>query len=376
MRNFLHENERRQEPLVTAAARKREKCHGQSCHAIAQRPEDPTEFLTLLARVLEPSIRTHQFVARLEGVELQDIDGFSLGQYRVIPASLEAIRTLGGDADSENAAAFLQHALREVWITAETRGTPRVAEVKFAAGARLATGLLAVVAGCRYQHGAHRVRITVALSAEDASGDARFLSWTDRERSPTLSFVSARGCPIQVDAALRTELETQWARAVQILESAHPTELEAAIVRAVYWYGEAHRETPLEMRLLKYWSCVETFFSASREHITQAVTVGAASVLAFGPRRFVAIEEYRSVKKRLEALYEKRSLATHEAHFGHIAEFEAADFSQWVAWMLVNVILFTEQGCQRCEDLKAWTQQQNTQYDPPPAGDPPNVDTG
>jgi hypothetical protein len=114
-----------------------------------------------------------------------------------------------------------------------------------------------------------------------------------------------------------------------------------------------------EMRLLKYWSCVETFFS-SKTQTTQAVTLGLASTLVFGARRFLPVEEYANFKRRLTTLYGQRSGATHGAQYGHVSDLEAADFSQWVSWMLLNMIVFVERGYTTPASVKAWARDQDT----------------
>lgn len=141
--------------------------------------------------------------------------------------------------------------------------------------------------------------------------------------------------------------------AIKVVESESRTELEDALVKAVYWYSDAHRDTVPVMQLVKYWSCVETFFSADPEHIVQAVTKGLATVLADGGYRFVPVHEYRQLKKKITRLYGLRSQAVHRASHNHVTRGDTALLSQWTAWMILTLFRMREHGYTELSQLKA-----------------------
>jgi hypothetical protein len=117
------------------------------------------------------------------------------------------------------------------------------------------------------------------------------------------------------------------------------------------------------MRLIKYWSCVETFFSADTRDITKAVSTGLASVLVFDGYSFVPVAEYSSLKKKIAKLYNLRSRAVHGAAYEHVSERDASDLSQWVAWMLINMVTFVEHGYTKLAEIKEITDQLDSKFD-------------
>jgi hypothetical protein len=144
-------------------------------------------------------------------------------------------------------------------------------------------------------------------------------------------------------------------RAFAILRAPDRTELEEAIARTVYWYSDAHRDPVLVMKLIKYWSCVEAFFSFEKEEITHAVSAGLASILVFGGFRFVPLSEYGALKRQIVDLYSLRSRAVHRGSHQHTKERDVAQFSQWVAWMIISMVALVEQGYTNLKAVKAQT---------------------
>lgn len=335
------------------------------CLSQGQQPESGTEFLSQIRAAIHEQIATHRFVVLLDGVELAGIDSCALGRYQIVSPTAAWLTQLGGDGTTDTASQFLQVSGLRLWLTAEARGTLNVARARFEAGARLVTGLLAVATAANYPNGAHHFRISVAMAIEHANGTAHYLHWTDRDRYPVLTLPGRHAQPLKIDAAFSARLQSEWSHAVRVLESATPTPLEDALQRAVYWFGEAHRETLMEMRLLKYWSCVETFFSRSPTGITNAVTAGLAATLTGGAQPSLPLADYSTLKARLKKLYDKRSKATHEAQSGHVTELDAADLSQWIAWMLINLLSLSVDGVADLDELARWATAHDARHDPP-----------
>lgn len=44
-------------------------------------------------------------------------------------------------------------------------------------------------------------------------------------------------------------------------------DLKAAIVKATYWFTDAQRDQERVMQFVKYWSCIEAFFSTDLTRI-------------------------------------------------------------------------------------------------------------
>jgi hypothetical protein len=81
------------------------------------------------------------------------------------------------------------------------------------------------------------------------------------------------------------------------------------------------------MRLLKFWSWEETFFSGDRTDITESVSFGLAASVVYGDFRFFGPQEYEGLKKGLKITYAQRSAATHRASHSHVSDKDVADSS-------------------------------------------------
>lgn len=157
---------------------------------------------------------------------------------------------------------------------------------------------------------------------------------------------------------------TIFATAFRIFAANRRSPLEESVTRGFRWFADAHRDPVPVMKLVKYWSCVETFFSGGNADITRAVSTGLATVLVFGGYNFVPTADYRSLKKRIAGLYGLRSRAVHGASHKHVSDKDAADLSQWIAWLLINVVSFVERGYETPAQLIAHCQRLDAKMQP------------
>lgn len=115
------------------------------------------------------------------------------------------------------------------------------------------------------------------------------------------------------------------------------------------------KEQVRQVKLVKYWSCVEAFFSFDDEKITNAVSAGLASILVFGGFQFIPPSEYGATKKQIVNLYGPRLRAVHRGSHQHATERDVALFSQWVAWIIINMVELAERGYTTLKEVKEQT---------------------
>lgn len=273
---------------------------------------------------------------------------------RVVPASLAHLDAANVRYDRTNVAKAIEITKAKFWLIGSASGTKRIAEIKFREQAALAAGMLAISAGSMYENGATGFRIGIVMSPVQARGRAAWLSWTEQKRDLSIH-ISGDGLQnFKINAALVEQFKNSgvFANAFALLQKDNHSPLEEAIVKAVYWYSDAHREAEPVMKLVKYWSCVEPFFSSDNKHITQSVSTGLATILVFGGFGFLPKSAYVETKKRIAKLYNLRSRALHGATHRHVSSEDAAELSQWVAWMLINMVVFAGNGYTKLEQIK------------------------
>ena len=122
------------------------------------------------------------------------------------------------------------------------------------------------------------------------------------------------------------------------------SELQDAILRAVYWFADAYRDRNRTMQFVKLWTCAEVFFAIDKERVTELTARGIASVLAFAGYSIIGVAEYPGFKRRIKALYALRSKAVHSAAFGHVQITDLEDFSRWVGWIIISMVSLSERG--------------------------------
>lgn len=321
-------------------------------------PERADEVVQAIADLVAQEVDDHTFVVPLFGIELDGVESFSLGTMTILRMSVDVLDSAGVEHDHADVPHLLElnkHYL--LWLKGTTRGTPSVAQQRFSEQATLTFGMLAITAASMYEWGASAFRIGIVMTPEEAIGRSVWFSWHKKNRSLTTHYASPRGQPFPVNMALgdESDMVLMIYRAFAILQASDRTELEEAIARAVYWYSDAHRDPVLVMKLVKYWSCVEAFFSFDEEEITHAVSAGLASILVFGGFQFVPPSEYSTLKKQIVDLYSLRSRAVHRGSHQHTTERDVAQFSQWVAWMIVSMVALVEQGYTTLKEVKAQT---------------------
>lgn len=320
-----------------------------------QMADSAQEWLGLISSRIKPQIHSRAIVVPFVGVELKGIEELVLGSFKLLRPSIRHLEAMGVQhkwADLPKIIAGYRNG--ELWLHGCACGTPRVAERRFRTLADLVAGLLAVAVAVLSKSGATRVFISPNMTGHDSHGDATWFSWEDEGAEFTIHRSGIRGVPFEIGSGLRDELyqASVISTAMRIFESEIRTPLEEAIARGFHWFADAHRDPTPVMQFVKYWSCIETFFSIDDEEITRSVSVGVAAVLVFGGFEFAPREHYATVKKRVASLYGLRSRAVHRAARSHITESDVRELSRYAAQLLINAVSFVERGYQRPDEVK------------------------
>jgi hypothetical protein len=317
-------------------------------------PEHADEVTESITGLIERQIDDRTFVVPMFGVELDGVESFALGTMSILRMSIDVLDSAGVEHDHADVPRLIELNKNNFWLKGTTPGTPSLAQQRFSEQATLIVGMLAIAAASMHEWGASGFRIGIAMTPEDALGRSIWFSWQEKELSLTTHYASPKGQSFAVNKALGdgSDMVRMIHRAFGILQTNTRTELEEAIARAVYWYSDAHRDPVFVMKLVKYWSCVEAFFSFENEEITHSVSIGLTSILVFGGFRFVPPYEYNSLKKKVIDLYSLRSRAVHRGYHKHTTERDVAQFSQWIAWMIINMVALVEQGYTTLKEVK------------------------
>lgn len=320
-----------------------------------QMAETAQEWIDLVSAQLTPEIRSRVFAVPFVGIELQGIDDIEFGSLKVVRPGIEHLIKAGVDHNWADVPKLIrQYRGWELWLIGHARGTHRVAEARFRTLATLTAGLIAVAAAVMLADGATRIFISPNMTGHDAEGHATWFSWSESGENFALHQSGLRGLPFPVNANLRDQLANASviSTAMRIFQSDARTPLEEAVARGFHWFADAHRDSTPVMQLVKYWSCIETFFSSDQRDITRSLSVGVASVLVFGGFSFCRVDEYQGLKKRVTRLYALRSRAVHRASLHHVRDRDVAELSRYAGQLLLNALSFVERGYRTPGEIK------------------------
>ncbi|SOY62198.1 hypothetical protein CBM2586_A50443 [Cupriavidus phytorum] len=320
-----------------------------------QLPDGADELARLVSDEINQEVRSYTYAIAIHGVELKNSEtAVQLGSLSLAQSPIPLMTSAGISAERSDVVSAIESMKHYKWLIGPARGTQRVSEKRYRASAELVCGMLAITAAVMCSRGAEPFSIGPVLSPEQSHGRAAWLSWTDNGRGPITHGQFLGSQPFVIDETLSEQLanSTIFRKALEIVGSDTPTELEDKICRSIYWFADAHRDQNPVTKLVKYWSCVEVFFTANEKDVTAAVAAGIATVLVFGDFSFVPTEEYFALKKRAAKLYGYRSRAVHHGSREHVSENDVAELSLIAARLIISVLSFVERGYRTVTDVK------------------------
>lgn len=312
-----------------------------------ERGFEPTgeEFAADVVERLAPLIKDYEFLIPIEGLYIGDQESVDLGTMRIQPsdrALIEATK-FGEFVDPTIVYEQLKDKL---WMLGKATGSPDVARDLFEERVTLTVGILAVCGAVLYGGAVRRSRIRPIMGPFDSRKPAVMLRWEVGGDNPVISHSGGGIQDLPFDAEQFKYLRDvcQLIEMTALIVDQSRSELGEAIVRALYWFADAHADRSHTMRFTKLWSCAESFFSLEKEQVTELNVSGIASILVFSGFQIVEFKDYGTAKKRLKALYNLRSRALHRAEYDQITASDIDELSHWIAWVIISMMTLTKQG--------------------------------
>jgi hypothetical protein len=291
------------------------------------------------------TVKNYEFLIQLEGLDLKDQDVLELGAVRLQRAdraSLEKVKFDGGLTPDS----IYEQLKDSLWLTAAVTGSPDVALAEFEYRATIAVGLLALCGAILYEGGLRRSRVRAVISPLEHRKAIVMLRWDRGGDNPQLT----RKWGFEQDLPLDSETVAHLTRHCFLKDlaalpaQANRTELQDAILRSVYWFADAHKDSNPTMQFVKLWSCAECFFAIDKVDVTDVIAKGFTTILTFAGYKIVELADYPSFKRRVEKLYDLRSKAIHRGFFGHVGMKDLDDFSRWIGWIIISMFALSKRG--------------------------------
>lgn len=316
-------------------------------------PETAQEVIELIGPRIEEIVRPHTFVFPMSGLRSttgssvalggaflhDDLEVNLLGDIECRTEDIDALKKMEGFS----------------WLVVNATGSFRRAQRDAVRKASHVAGVLAALAGCTFEGGSSGFRVAVTTSPETSLGHSRWGYWTEDRRHLGINIRFPRGQRLEVSNQLfdRAGGSPIWQWMLSLADKSGQTDLEHGIYRAIYWYGEAHREDDPTLQLIKYWSCVEVFFALTEERISESVANGLSAILRYGPFKHPECPSFAAVKRQAKRLYSLRSRALHQGFYDACNNRDSARFSQLTAWMILSIAGLARRGYVTRADVAA-----------------------
>jgi hypothetical protein len=314
---------------------------------------DGQEFVDGVRDALLATVKEHVFLVGVEGIDLEDLDRLNLGLTTICkadPALLSEIE-FGGALTSE----WVQSQFaNKLWLIGKSQGSPEVSRQQFEHRTVLTVGILAVCGALLFKGSIWQSHVRAVITPHQQTMAVSVLSWEAGGANPNVSrsWGQDKKLPLNAEAVSYLRKECFLDRLAELLGLEERTELQDAIVRALYWFADAHADRNTTMRFIKLWSCAECFFAITDQDVTEANARGIATILTFAGYGTATVGEYAKFKRRLKALYDLRSRAVHRAQFGEVQLQDLEEFSRSIAWLIVSMTALAERGYQTLDAIK------------------------
>lgn len=331
---------------------------------------DIDEFIVSCTQPLLSQVLERMHLVNLQGLQLSDMDRLDLGAVFICKPDATLLKEVqfGGAITEEW---IMRDFADGLWLIGRSSGSPKTSLARFDHHAILVIGMLAVYGAILYEGSIWNSHLRTGLSPQRQSNTTAVFRWDSTGANPTVqrSWGSDRALPLNPSVITYLRTECFLDELSNLPSKKDKTEVEEAILRALYWFADAHGDRNITMRFIKLWSCVECFFALTRDGITEANVRGIAITLTFAGYQVGSVEEYPKLKRRLKELYALRSRAVHRAEFDGVQLQDLQDLSRWVGWVVISMAALAQRGYSFLKQIKEQTERLDSSMQSVEAGE-------
>lgn len=306
---------------------------------------------------------SYQFLRIVEGIRFDGIESLLLGNVELFVFTEKHEKEFQSYREDNNLNVFFdadvepfikRHLLNKLCIRATATGDEaKAVEIAMEQINQVINMLRFMI--CLLAEGKIVDTIRINLLAESYGTSENTISLNIDSKRISLTFGQSRK-PVQkllIDQRLIDNLtETYFFKDWNTILSKDRTELEKAILTAIYWIGEAQNDFSSKSAFIKYWIALETLFTMSKKDITTALSRGIAILLAFGGYRFVETHEVDTIYKAVEKLYDKRGEIVHRGIYEDVSPIELGEVCKYAVWCVLTCFGLRSLGYETLEQIR------------------------
>ena len=314
---------------------------------------DIVSYMTEVDRIAQASISTYRFYTSLAGLEFEGVDEFSIGYLSIQRPDLDVLKRCV--ADDQLVTSTWKQMQQGLWVTAEVTGSSEYAQRRFFDDVKIACGLLALSFTTVLERGGAAVRLIPSMDGRFKPGAVSWFSFstTSKVLRATTNMVGFKRLTFG-EAHKSGLLSCDWYHdLVRITQNGKGSDAELAVRRAIYWFFDAQTDTSPEMQLVKFWSCIECFFSIGTSDTTKKIKRVVTAILTYGQYGFSEKSNWKRLEAEIGHLYDLRCGAVHMAEHNHVNDAHVTTLSKWAAWVLLEVVQLITDGFDTQVKIKA-----------------------
>ena len=306
---------------------------------------DDEEFVDPLDILLSKQIDNYVFVCRVDGLSFDKTDNIVIGNREIRKYDKKLISEISDISDDINDVINKEYSNSLVILGIE-RGSSSVAQEKFFHNAELSLSVLRLYSCALYRKAIQRINIRLINDCAHSYGTASSFGWDDSEKSLifTRYFKSEHDFKIEPELLDYLSSVCFFKEFSNLIDKQNRNELEDAVVKSLFWIGEAQKDRSHAAAWVKLWSCVECFFTLGEEEITERNARGISSILVYGGYSHEKYDDYDQLKKKMKKYYRLRSKVVHRAEYTHIDQILLEELSFIVAWVIITMISLLNRG--------------------------------
>lgn len=281
-------------------------------------------------------INTFNNLMCCEGVKLKNIKILNCGNYWIVPSDISIFNEAYGKNDPN----FYEMMKDYLWIIGSEEGSKKQVQQRFDYQTNLITSFLNICFQTVNKKSIFSYRIQVLNSSSTHKSRQPRLQWKNTCEGNSFSYAFPSFSIAEIDSELLEYFRENlfFDSFFNILQSKEKTEVQDAIIKAVYWYCEATKDNNATMKFIKLWSCIECFFSITDTKISESNAKGLACILVYGGYGIYDVNSYNELKIKIKKLYAKRSKALHRAYWSNIENIDVIELANWSAWLIISAL--------------------------------------
>jgi hypothetical protein len=281
------------------------------------------EFIKELDQLLSKTIKKFYFTCRVDGIYLDKVASIRIGQRDVRIYNSTDLDSMSAVRESTKKIIDKEYDGSLV-IAGTENGSKAVALEKFYHNAEFSLSILRLYSCALLKQAIHKVNIRLINNCAHSYGAASCFGQEDS----TKNLIFTRYFKSTEDFKLETELldylgaELFFDNLSSLVDKESKNDLENAIVKSLYWIGEAQKDHSNPSAFIKLWSALECFFTPGGDKIAERNASGISCMMIFGDFHHEQYEDYKQLKKKIKNYYKLRSKVVHNAEFSQINDIQ------------------------------------------------------